>query len=555
MTAGYLGDGLGDPATPRHLRSGLFIHDTHTIPHSDWLGFYDPPLPWIDFEWGFECLLITLYGFGKVPALVAYLYIVYGMALLTVHRTLVIRGYSFPICSLVTIFVGLTLLLHFSVRPPMITYWFLAVIVEVWRNRGESPLIRDFLFLPIMFMAWTWLHGGWIAAFLFWGLSFTGRGIDGFLSKKGLQWKRLLPWFYMITICFLATFLNPCGIFLHEQLIHMAVALKSAAMWDEYHVPNFAGPSLSACILLFYMFVTIGTRMLKEAPAWSAEEGLPLLVFTYFAFKAQRHGMLLAVIAAAPLARDLEFVLRRYILKGFKELEEWLDEIQATQRTAGADAWLCVVAILVAYPIFAGSEFATNIKDVGSFRVPSAVVDFVKTHLDHMRRPLTSTGNAGPLLWLVRPNFRDSFDDRGDLYGDPQVFAFIHLQTTAKGWLEILKAGHYDSAIMETDFPLAHVLDRVPGWTIVYPSKEVRTKLEGADNPFVNPYLDESSTQSTTAANAPLALVNSPNPTSTHSAPPANLTDEGRLYIFFYDPVIESHVTANTTPRVTQPAN
>ena len=152
---GSMGLGLGDPATPRHLRSGLFLHETARLPQNDWLGFTQPPLPWIDFEWAFEALIYTVYHWGGAPLLTALLYGLYGLCVVGVHRTVLHAGFSLPVTTFVTALVSLCLLMHFNVRPPMITYLFLALVVEVWRLRPSSPELKDWLILPLVFAAWS----------------------------------------------------------------------------------------------------------------------------------------------------------------------------------------------------------------------------------------------------------------------------------------------------------------------------------------------------------------------------------------------------------------
>jgi len=62
---------------------------------------------------------------------------------------------------LTTAIAFLTLHLHFSVRPVLFTYLFLALVVEVWHRRAQ-PLKRDWLILPLVFVAWaTCMRAGW----------------------------------------------------------------------------------------------------------------------------------------------------------------------------------------------------------------------------------------------------------------------------------------------------------------------------------------------------------------------------------------------------------
>jgi len=101
-------------------------------------------------------------------------------------------------------------------------------------------------------------------------------------------------------------------------------------------------------------------------------------------------------------------------------LRERLKQFQAKQRLAGGDAWLALVAALVLTALFVKTPIAQNIH-VGE-NVTPRLVAFLRDHPDRFHRPLTTTWNAGPLLWNMRPDFRVSIDDRFDFYGDDAVF-------------------------------------------------------------------------------------------------------------------------------------
>jgi hypothetical protein len=86
---------------------------------------------------------------------------------------------------------------------------------------------------------------------------------------------------------------------------------------------------------------------------------------------------------------------------------------------------------------------------------------------------LTTTWNAGPLLWNARPDFRVSMDDRGDFYGDKEVFAFVDMNNGLPGWQEKLKKDDYDSLILDPYLEINHRLQSLPEWKKVYLDKNV----------------------------------------------------------------------------------
>jgi hypothetical protein len=152
-------------------------------------------------------------------------------------------------------------------------------------------------------------------------------------------------------------------------------------------------------------------------------------------------------------------------------LRERLKEFQANQRLAGGDAWLALVAALALAALFVRTPMAQNIHVGGN--VTPKLVSFLRDHPDRFHRPLTTTWNAGPLLWNMRPDFRVSIDDRGDFYGDDTVFSFVNMTNGSPGWEEKLDRGNYDSLILDPYLRLNKLLHTLPEWKEVYCDKHV----------------------------------------------------------------------------------
>jgi hypothetical protein len=465
-----------DPGVGRHLRTAETILETGRITRTDPLSFTKPEAPWFDFEWAFEATLGELYRAGGLALVCAFCYAIFGATVLGVYRMILHSVLSPAAMILTTGLAFLTLHLHFSVRPVLFTYLFMALVVEVWRRRAQ-PLLRDWLLLPVVFAAWANLHAGWLAALIFLAGSLCGRFLDRRLNRVEGEPAPLIPWIGLTLLCALATLLNPWGWDLHRHVVLLATTYKSFALWDEYLPPNFTAPSMSAITVLVVVAVTFLARLSKRSPLWNWEIYLPLLFFLDEGLKAQRHVLLLVIVAATPLARDLESLLHTpwpaflqarlpFIAELAEGIGERLAQFQARQRVAGGDAWLALVAALVFAALFVRTPMGRDLQ-VGQSVTPQLIA-FLKDHPDRFHRPLTTTWNAGPLLWNMRPDFRVSIDDRGDFYGDETVFAFVAMTNGSPGWREKLDAGNYDSLILDPYLQLNQLLHFLPEWKEVY---------------------------------------------------------------------------------------
>jgi hypothetical protein len=451
-----------DPGVGRHLRTAESIVETGQIPRTDPLSFTEAGKPWTDFEWGFETTIGELYRAGGLPLVCAFCYALFATTVLGIYRTLLQSSLSLSAVLLTTAVAFLSLQIHFSARPVLFTYLFMALVIEVWRRR-TVPLRRDWIILPIVFVAWANLHAGWFAALVFFALAIFGRMVDRVLKRVDGDEAPLLPWIGLALLCALATLINPWGWELYRQVYFVATSLKSAALWDEYQPPNFGVPSMSAIAVLFVVGIVFMTRFTRRAPLWTWEDLLPVLFFLYAGLKAQRHVLLLVEIAAVPVARDLEGLL--YIPK-LSFVREFFANFQARQRLAGGDAWLALVSALVLSALFLRAPIAQEIQVGGN--VSPQLIAFLRDHPDRFHRPLNTTWNGGPLLWNMRPDFRVSIDDRGDFYGDPTIFSFVDMTNGTAGWQEKLDKGNYDSLILDPYLTINRLLPLLPEWKQVY---------------------------------------------------------------------------------------
>jgi hypothetical protein len=462
---------FADPGVGRHLRTAEFILETGQVPRADPLSFTKAGAPWTDYEWAFETTLGELYRAGGLPLICAFCFAIFGATVLGIYRTVLQSGVGLLPLMLVTLMAGSSLVIHFSARPVLFTYLFFALVVEVW-NRRTAPLLRDWICLPIVFIAWANLHAGWIGALGFLALAITGRVADRLTGQSDGHEAPVIPWVGLTVLCAAVVSINPWGWGLYRSTIQQITGLKSASTWEEFAPPNFGTPSLAdirmaAIAVLFLIAVAFFARTRPNAPRWRWEMVLPVLFFLWEGLKAQRHVLLMVEIAAVPIARDLNALLGRAL----PPVDEILDRFQARQREAGGDAWLALLTAVVAAVVFARMPPAEPIQ-VGR-NVSPQFVTFLRDHPDRFQRPFTTTANAGPLLWAMRPGFRVSIDDRGDFYGDAYVYRFADTLTGAPGWADRLKQDNYDSLLLDPNWQLNELLKSRPEWKEVWRDKNV----------------------------------------------------------------------------------
>ena len=124
---------FGDDDIFWHLATGRFIFENGYIPSQEIFGFITAGIKWIPFEWGWEVLTFIIYKIG-------------GFLLLSIFRTLIILSTFYTLffylkrikievtfIIIISIAVVIATLPRFSIRPQIIYYMFLAIlIVRIW---------------------------------------------------------------------------------------------------------------------------------------------------------------------------------------------------------------------------------------------------------------------------------------------------------------------------------------------------------------------------------------------------------------------------------------
>ncbi|PAW76619.1 MAG: hypothetical protein B9S32_14670 [Verrucomicrobia bacterium Tous-C9LFEB] len=456
-------DFLKDPATARHLRAGEIMLERKEILQSDPFGVDQPPRPWVAFEWLFEVSVAALVRIGGLPFAYAVGFLLFALLPILLWRLLMQQQISLPVALLYTLGAGLVFRSHLLLRPVLLTYLLMIVVVAWWYRHREAPGKWSWFVLPLIFAFWANIHGGFAAALLFLGLSVVGRLMDYRVQRRPID-QAMTTWLAILVICANATLLTPHGWRLHQLIWEMVFHIKSFAYWNEFRSLQFIPLTPLALAYLFILGGLALGGLSSRSTRWSWELVLPLLLFLYFGIKVQRHVMLLLVVAAVPVCRNLDGCLRLLISPDLRQrLERWAE----IERNNLSYLWIIPAAVALVIPCFLSSSGAKSLR-VGDPNISVAAIDFIRTHRSQFQRPLVTTWNAGALVYHLAPDFRITFDDRTEFYGDARLKPYIALLFTKPGWQKTLREGNYDSIILDHDFALVKALRQAPQWQLVY---------------------------------------------------------------------------------------
>lgn len=270
-----------DPDFGWHIQIGQLIVKSG-FPKTDPYSYTMPSFPWVDHGWLTDVIIGQVYAKTGMVGLAA------------IFATIIIGVYQISIpknwrrWSLVGVILATTVLLNRAgVRPQVEDWLFLAIIVR-WLTE-ENWWQKWKWLLPVFFMMWANLHGGWSVGL---GVALWLLGWKWWKNKR-VEIKELIIW----GLAVVATFINPFGWRLWHEIWLTAsdTGLKwEIAEWQPFFMNLEFGLLFMAVMVIFF-----GWNLRKYL--W---EGRWLLVpvMLLLGLSSQRHAALFVVVAMPALA-------------------------------------------------------------------------------------------------------------------------------------------------------------------------------------------------------------------------------------------------------------
>ena len=145
-----------------HLATGRYIVGTgFSIPSYDIFGYVTAGTQWIPFEWGWDVLTYYLYGMGDYLMLsVLRLIVVLGI-FVVLYLSAKRAKLPISIYVILAVILGFGMLVRFSIRPHLVTYAFLALMLFLlYSFYLYKKNIKILYIFPLLFLIWANMHMG-----------------------------------------------------------------------------------------------------------------------------------------------------------------------------------------------------------------------------------------------------------------------------------------------------------------------------------------------------------------------------------------------------------
>ncbi len=309
-----------DPDLFWHLKTGELMWRYKIIPHIDWYSYTMSNFPWIDHEWLTEILMLkikTIFGWsGLAIFFSAIITFTFGYLLpkSTGRKDPSTGSAQAPFyLGYLLIIIGVVISSPtFGARPQMVTLFGVALLFFMISKFKTAPQSKLIYFLPLIFLLWANMHAGFVLGL---GILAIYLILERFLLKRAREnpsadwlksyqplepetWKKLA---YLALVSFAATFLNPYGARIYEEIYRTFSDVFAQNVILEWLSPNFH--QTEGMLFGFYViFILIVLSIFKKIDILSF---VLVPLFLFFAFQAVRNIPVFVLITFPLLIANL----------------------------------------------------------------------------------------------------------------------------------------------------------------------------------------------------------------------------------------------------------
>jgi len=145
-----------------HLATGKYIIQNFSIPSADVFGFATQGQKWIPFEWGWDLITYLIFNIGGFVSLSILRTALVLSIFLLIYLYLKKNNVNITVSALFSFLLLLGILVRLSVRPQLVSYLFLVLVISFLLNYKFFDKYRKSLIyiLPVIFLLWANMHMG-----------------------------------------------------------------------------------------------------------------------------------------------------------------------------------------------------------------------------------------------------------------------------------------------------------------------------------------------------------------------------------------------------------
>lgn len=456
-----------DPDFGWHLRSGTdFLARNLSVIKTDPYSHTLPQWPWVNHEWLADGIVAGIYNhIGPLAVIILFALLIAGTFLLAA----LVERVQFKYGLLAAIIGLLAALPILGVRMQVITLLGMAWLLwTLYRYRREE--VKHLWIVPLLFIAWANLHGGFTIGLFLLALFWVCEGAKYLVARWRAKWyaklriseitlsgpqlKHLLG---VGILSGLATLINPYGLGLYYDFYKLFInpfAIAHIGEWQPVAFNNAIATNFLLYLILFAIILIIAYRKI-EPTRWVITG-----VFLYLSFLYWRNMPFFMIMSVGFLAEI--FHQHTHLVFASAVKNRWF--------IIGAS--ILTVIVLSQRVIDVSSKLANP---ANSFRLagyPIDAVQWAKANPDKIGNRMFNEYDFGGFLVWQFPEQKVFVDGRMPFWQIDDRFPFFEEQysiSAGSGSIEMLEDKYdVDWMILRPNRPLAYALLGQDHWTQLY---------------------------------------------------------------------------------------
>jgi hypothetical protein len=436
-----------------HLRAGQFILQTRSVPMSDQFSWTALGTPWADVHWLSQVMLYVTYalaGYAGLSLWVAGLVVVaFVLVWKQMEGTPLLRAFIVVLAAAVAAAV-------WTPRSQMATFVLTPLVAYLIYLYKWKQLDRLWV-IPLVFVLWVNLHGGYISGFMVLGAVLAGEianRVLGFSGPEVLDWKRWRKLLLITLISGVVLLINPYtvnALLLPFKTVNIGVLQDFIQEWASPNFHELYQQPLVWMLLLTLVIIGWSGRRLD------ASDAALLVVFAYISLLARRNMGLLALICAPVLSRHATALVgqSRWGQRPLSRGVPWLNWIVWT--VIGLAVLLKVVAQIM--PV---TQQQAEIKNL-----PIGATHWMIEN--HPAGKLFNSYNwGGYLMWQLGAAYPVYVDGRTDVYDNAFLQEYLKIVTGQLEAPAVFDARGIKVVMVEPESPLGSQLLKSGQWQAAY---------------------------------------------------------------------------------------
>jgi hypothetical protein len=466
---------LGDGDTGWHIRTGEWILANGRVPDKDIFSFTKAGDQWYAWEWLWDVCFAWLYHHGGLATVVVVSIIMISLTFALLFR-LVQRHCDNPFIAMAVTFLACAAsAIHWLARPHLVTMLFVVILLFVLERVREGRTRLLFL-LPLMFILWTNLHGGFFVGLIILGGYAAGEVACALFSPDSDERRGALQLAKRYTLaalaCALATIVNPYTYHLHQHIYQF--------FSEPYHVQNIAEYQSVSFHEIPALYLELLLLLGAFTAAWFAvkrRDFVPLVLLVgwgHLALFAARNIPLFAIVAAPLVAQAVNEMLQSLeqartaawlhrFISGFRNTAiEFASTDKLWRLHLSSAAAAVVLALLISSPAATGKlkpEYDPE-------RYPAKALSVLRA--EPGTRIFTDDEWGDYLLYNLYPGHKVFVDGRDDFYGQDFEQKYLDVMTVKYDWEKFLAQYKVDTIVLSTRSALASALKESCHWRPIY---------------------------------------------------------------------------------------